>query len=53
MLAVSAIAGFVIGAATFIFVFLLTQARSGVARSLALAAGFVLFLGVLSDRLTL
>ena len=53
MLLVSAVAGFVIGAAVFIFVFLLTQARASALKSLLYAAGFVLFLGVLSDRLTL
>ena len=53
MLLVSALTGFVIGAAVFIFVFLLTQARASGLRSLLYAAGFVLFLGVLSDRLTL
>ena len=53
MLVVSAGFGFVIGIALFIFLFLLIKARSGVLWSLGGAAAFILFLGILSDRLTL
>ena len=50
---VSSCFGFVIGIGAFIFAFLLTKARLGWLRSLLGAAAFILFLGVLSDRLTL
>ena len=53
MLVFSALVGFVIGIAAFIFLFLLLKARISVVRSGLGALAFVLFLGVLSDRLTL
>ncbi len=53
MLLVSAAAGFVIGIALFIFLFLLVKARTSIVKSLIGALAFVLFLGILSDRLTL
>ena len=53
MLVFSALVGFVIGIAAFIFLFLLLKARVSVVRSSLGALAFVLFLGVLSDRLTL
>ena len=53
MLVFSALVGFVIVIAGFIFLFLLLKARISVVRSGLGALAFVLFLGVLSDRLTL
>lgn len=53
MLIASAIVGFVIGITTFICVFLFVKAKLSPVKSLGAALAFVIFLGVLSDRLTL
>jgi len=53
MLAIAAIVGFVLGIAIFIFLFLWLRAQVVWWKSLLGAAGFVLFLGILSDQLTL
>jgi TctA family transporter len=53
MLGFSGLVGFVLGIATFIFLFLWLRADVAWWKSLLGAAGFVLFLGVLSDQLTL
>ena len=53
MLVFSALVGFVIGIAGFIFLFLVLKARLSFVRSSLGALAFVFFLGVLSDRLTL
>ncbi len=53
MLLFSALVGFVIGIAGFILIFLLIKARLSLLKSTSGALLFVIFLGVLSDRLTL
>ena len=53
MLVFSALVGFVIGIAGFIFLFLLLKARLSVIKSGLGALAFLVFLGILSDRLTL
>ena len=53
MLAISAVTGFVLGVATFIFLFLWLKGQVKPLNAILGAAGFVLFLGVLSDQLTL
>lgn len=53
MLALSALVGFVLGIATFIFLFLWRRGAVAPWKALLGAGGFVLFLGVLSDQLTL
>ena len=53
MLLLSAVTGFVLGIAIFIFCFLLLRGELSPLKSMFGAAGFVLFLGVLSDQLTL
>lgn len=53
MLAFSALVGFVVGISGFIFLFLLVKARLTPIKAGLGAIAFVVFLGVLSDRLTL
>lgn len=53
MLAIAAVVGFVLGIAIFIFLFLWLRAQVVWWKSLLGVAGFVLFLGILSDQLTL
>jgi len=53
MLAIAALVGFVLGIAIFIFLFLLIRAQVVWWKSALGAAGFILFLGILSDQLTL
>ncbi|MEM9030417.1 MAG: tripartite tricarboxylate transporter permease [Pseudomonadota bacterium] len=53
MVGFSALVGFVIAIATFIFLFLLIKARVRLIAAAVGAAAFILFLGILSDRLTL
>ena len=53
MLLVSALIGYVLGIALFIFLFLWKRAQMKVLYAALGAAGFVLFLGILSDQLTL
>ncbi len=53
MLLFSALVGFVIGIAGFILIFLLIKARLSPLKSTSGALLFVIFLGILSDRLTL
>ena len=53
MLAISAVTGFVLGVATFIFLFLWLKGQVKPLNAILGAAGFVLFLGILSDQLTL
>ncbi|MEM8956844.1 MAG: tripartite tricarboxylate transporter permease [Pseudomonadota bacterium] len=53
MLALSALVGFVLGIASFIFLFLWRRGAVTPCKALLGAGGFVFFLGVLSDQLTL
>lgn len=53
MLLIAAAVGFVLGVATFIFLFLWIRGGVGAGKAALGAGGFVLFLGVLSDQLTL
>jgi hypothetical protein len=53
MLMLSALVGFVLGIAIFIFLFLWMRGQVKPFHALLGAAGFVVFLGVLSDQLTL
>ncbi len=53
MLGISALFGFVIGVAAYIYLFVLTKARIGHLYSVTCAGAFVLFLGILSHSLTL
>ncbi|MBO6892622.1 MAG: tripartite tricarboxylate transporter permease [Roseibium sp.] len=53
MLLLAALVGFVLGIATFIFLFLWLRANVAWWKALLGAGGFVLFLGVLSNQLTL
>ena len=53
MLLVSALIGYVLGIALFIFLFLWKRAQVKALYAALGAAGFVLFLGILSDQLTL
>ena len=53
MLVLSAVLGFVLGTGLFIFLFLLVKARIKLWQAAIGAAAFILFLGVLSDALTL
>ena len=53
MLAISAVVGFVLGVATFILLFLWIKGQVKPLNAVLGAAGFVLFLGILSDQLTL
>lgn len=53
MLLFSALVGFVLGIASFIFLFLLIRAELIWWKALIGAGGFILFLGILSDQLTL
>ena len=53
MLLVSALIGFVLGIATFIFLFLWLRGQVLPWKSAIGAGGFILFLGILSDQLTL
>lgn len=53
MLLVSALIGYVLGIALFIFLFLWKRAQVKALNAALGAAGFVLFLGILSDQLTL
>lgn len=53
MLGVSAVFGFVIGVATFIFAFLRVKAEISYVKAAIGAIAFVVFLGILSNQLTL
>lgn len=53
MLVFAALVGFVLGIATFIFLFLWKRAEIAWWKALGGALGFVIFLGILSDQLTL